>query len=127
LQSVGSELILDAVVVNTPIFVATTGVSPAVSNVTGTSNTTIILDNITFKNVTTGVVDGNGTVLLPGGQQKTVQQWIQGNVYSGSETDFEYVKDTVKGIRKSRNLLDSSGKIFSKRRPEYDDYSPSRT
>lgn len=124
--STGSELILDAHVVDTPIFVATTGVSPAAPNVTGTSNTTIILDNIKFKNVETGLVDGNGTVLLSGGAHKTVQHWIQGNVYGGSDPDFEYTQDTVKAVRKSRKLLDSSGKIFSKRRPEYDDYLPSQ-
>jgi glucan 1,3-beta-glucosidase len=126
LQSVGSELILDAYVANTPIFIATSGTSPAVLNVTNTSNMTIILDNITFKNVTTGLIDGNGTVLLEGGKHKTVKHWVQGNVYAGTNKDFEYVQDSVQAIRKSSKLLDSNGKIFSKRRPEYDDYLPSR-
>ncbi|KAL5633597.1 hypothetical protein ACGC1H_003918 [Rhizoctonia solani] len=113
--NVGSEMILDTTFEDTPIAVLTGGV-------TGTSNTTFILDNINFKNVKSGVVDGNGTVLLEGGD-KTVQQWIQGNVYTGSKTTFENIKGTVAGIRKSPKLLDSSGKIFSKRRPEYEDYT----
>ncbi|CAE6442407.1 unnamed protein product [Rhizoctonia solani] len=113
--NVGSEMILDTTFEDTPIAVLTAGV-------TGTSNTTLILDNIKFKNVDSGVVDGNGTVLLQGGD-KTVPQWIQGNAYKGSETSFEYIKGSVAGVRKSRKLLDSSGKIFSKRRPEYEDYT----
>ncbi|CAE6477174.1 unnamed protein product [Rhizoctonia solani] len=113
--NVGSEMILDTTFEDTPIAIQTGGV-------TGTSNTTFILDNVNFKNVKSGVVDGNGTVLLAGGD-KTVQQWIQGNVYKGSNTAFKYVKDSVMGVRKSPKLLDSSGKIFSKRRPEYEDYT----
>ncbi|KAG9121204.1 hypothetical protein FRC07_002937 [Ceratobasidium sp. 392] len=124
--STGSELIVDAEVTNTPIFLVTTGTSPAVANVNNTSNTTIILDNIKFKNVTTGVIDGNNTILLKGGKSKTVQHWIQGNIYSGTDKDHEYSQDTVKGIRRSSKLLGSDGKLFSKRRPEYDNYSPSQ-
>ncbi|CAE6452109.1 unnamed protein product [Rhizoctonia solani] len=113
--NVGSEMILDTTFEDTPVAIQSGGV-------TGTSNTTFILDNVKFKNVNSGFVDGNGTVLLEGGS-KTVQQWIQGNVYKGSKTNFEYIKGSVAGVRKSRKLLDSSGKIFSKRRPEYDDYT----
>ncbi|CAE7209200.1 unnamed protein product [Rhizoctonia solani] len=113
--NVGSEMILDTSFENTPVAIQTGGV-------TGTSNTTFILDNIKFKNVDSGVVDGNGTVLLSGGD-KTVKQWIQGNVYRGSKTNLEYVKGSVAGVRKSPKLLDSSGNIFSKRRPEYEDYT----
>ncbi|KAG8717573.1 hypothetical protein FRC09_014054 [Ceratobasidium sp. 395] len=122
--STGSELIVDAEVINTPIFLVTTGSSPAIANVTNTSNTTIILDNIKFKNVKTGIINGNNTVMLKGGKQKTVKHWIQGNIYEGTERDYEYVNGTVKGIRRSSKLLGPNGKLFSKRRPEYDNYSP---
>ncbi|KAJ1306408.1 hypothetical protein OPQ81_007413 [Rhizoctonia solani] len=111
----GSEMILDTTFENTPIAVWTAGV-------TGTSNTTFILDNIKLKNVESGFMDGNGTIHLDGGD-KTVKQWIQGNVYRGTNTTFEHLQASVEGVRKSRKLLDSSGKIFSKRRPEYEDYS----
>ncbi|KAF8677635.1 Glycoside hydrolase family 55 protein [Rhizoctonia solani] len=113
--NVGSEMILDTTFENTPIAIKAGGV-------TGTSNTTFLLDNVVFKNVGSGFVDGNGTVLLAGGD-KTVQQWTKGNFYKGSNTAFEYSTGAVNGVRKSPKLLDSSGKIFSKRRPEYEDYS----
>ncbi|QRV73737.1 exo-beta-1,3-glucanase [Ceratobasidium sp. AG-Ba] len=121
--STGSMLLVDTVVRDTPIFVATTGSSPAVANVTNTSNTTIILDNVTFKNVKTGMIDGNNTVLLSGGKRKTVKHWIQGNIYQGSSTDYDYSKGTVKTPRRSPKLIDSKGKFFSRRRPEYDNHS----
>ncbi|KAG9094875.1 hypothetical protein FS749_011622 [Ceratobasidium sp. UAMH 11750] len=124
--STGSELIVDAEIINTPIFLATTGTSPAIANVTNTSNTTIILENIKFKNVTTGVIDGSRTIRLKGGKKKTVTHWIQGNVYSGTDKNWEYTQGTVKEARRSPKLLDSSGKLFSKRRPEYENYSPSQ-
>ena len=122
----GSELILDALVVDTPIFLATTGSSPFVPNTTTTSNTTIILDNITFKNVSVGVIDGTGRVLLSGGKHETVKHWEQGNAYSGPKKDFEYRKGTSKGAKRPKKLVDEHGKIFSKRRPEYEGYKANR-
>ncbi|KAG9121235.1 hypothetical protein FRC07_002899, partial [Ceratobasidium sp. 392] len=122
----GSELIVDAEIANTPIFLATSGTSPAVANTTNTSNMSIILDNIEFNNVTTGAVDGNNTVLMEGGMERTVEHWIQGNIYSGTDTDYERAKGPVEGVRRSPKLLGPDDKLFSKRRPEYDDYSPSQ-
>ncbi|CEL56403.1 Glucan 1,3-beta-glucosidase OS=Cochliobolus carbonum GN=EXG1 PE=1 SV=1 [Rhizoctonia solani AG-1 IB] len=113
--NVGSDLILDTTFENTQIAVQSGGV-------TGTSNTTFIFDNVEFKNVASGFVDGNKTVLLSGGD-KVVKQWIRGNTYEGSNTALAYRTGEVNGVRKSPKLLDSSGKIFSKRRPEYEDYS----
>ncbi|KAF8757624.1 Glycoside hydrolase family 55 protein [Rhizoctonia solani] len=93
--NVGSEMILDTTFENTPIAIKAGGV-------TGTSNTTFLLDNVVFKNVGSGFVDGNGPSCSPVETRHT---------------------GAVNGVRKSPKLLDSSGKIFSKRRPEYEDYS----
>ncbi|KAG8788250.1 hypothetical protein FRC12_014781 [Ceratobasidium sp. 428] len=53
-----------------------------------------------------------------------VEHWIQGNIYSEAEKEYEYIKGTVEGTPRSPKLLGPSGKLFSKRRPEYENYSP---
>lgn len=112
-------------ITDTPIFLATTGSSPSLPNTTTTSNTTIILDNITFKNVDVGIVDGTGRVLLSGGKRRTVKHWEQGNAYAGTE-EFEYRKGSGRAAKRPEKLVDRNGKIFSKRRPDYEEYTSDR-
>jgi glucan 1,3-beta-glucosidase len=75
--------------------------------------------------VTSGVVDGSGNVVLEGGD-KTIRQWAQGNVYAGTGATSKYVQAAVNAPAKPRALVDSTGKIFSRSRPQYINYAPSR-
>jgi glucan 1,3-beta-glucosidase len=112
-------VIIDAVVTNTPIFLRTSASAP--SSLAGS----IVLDNVKFTGVTSGVVDGSGSVVLAGGD-KTIRQWAQGNVYTGTGSTPSYVQATINAPTKPASLLDSTGKIFSRSRPQYLNYAPSR-
>ncbi|KAG8736584.1 hypothetical protein FRC10_009144 [Ceratobasidium sp. 414] len=118
-QSVGADVIIDAVVTNTPTFIRTSASAP--SSLAGS----ILLDNVKFTTVTNGLVDGSGAVVLAGGD-KTIRQWAQGNVYTGTGTAHSYVRATVNAPAKPSSLVDSTGKIFSRSRPQYANYAPSQ-
>ncbi|QRV92157.1 exo-beta-1,3-glucanase [Ceratobasidium sp. AG-Ba] len=118
-QTVGADVIVDAVVTNTPTFLRTSGSAP--SSLAGS----IVLDNVKFSGVTNGVVDGSGRVVLAGGD-KTIRQWAQGNVYTGTGTSPRYVQAAINAPAKPTSLVDSTGKIFSKSRPQYLNYAPSQ-
>ncbi|QRV88543.1 exo-beta-1,3-glucanase [Ceratobasidium sp. AG-Ba] len=115
-QTVGADVIIDAVVTNTPIFLRTSASAP--TSLAGS----ILLDNVEFSSVTSGVVDGNGNVVLAGGT-RTIRQWAQGNIYTGAGTNPKYVQTAINAPAKPRSLIDSTGKIFSKSRPQYVDYA----
>jgi glucan 1,3-beta-glucosidase len=78
-QSTGALAILDAEISNTPIFIRTNSDTASLAG-------GIVLKNIVLNNVDTGVLTAN-RVVLEGGS-KTVDGWIQGNVYSGTVRVF---------------------------------------
>ncbi|KAG8714106.1 hypothetical protein FRC08_012359 [Ceratobasidium sp. 394] len=118
-QTVGADVIVDAVVTNTPTFVRTSGSAP--NSFAGS----LLLDNVKFTGVNNGVLDGSGRVVLAGGD-KTIRQWAQGNVYTGTGTSPRYVQANINAPGKPSALLDSTGKIFSRSRPQYNNYAPSQ-
>ncbi|KAG8930571.1 hypothetical protein FRC02_004034 [Tulasnella sp. 418] len=118
-QTVGSEVILDGEIEDVETFIKTSGTSP------GRLAGSLLLDNIKFKSVTNGVVDGANAVLLAGGD-KTIRQWAQGNKYSGKSTSFEFIQSSVNAPAKPSALLASDGKIYSRSRPTYEKYLASQ-
>ncbi len=68
---------------------------------------------------------GEVVVVLAGGD-KTIRQWAQGNVYTGTGTTGKYVRGAINAPAKPSSLVDSTGKIFSRSRPQYTNYAPSR-
>ncbi|EIM83048.1 exo-beta-1-3-glucanase [Stereum hirsutum FP-91666 SS1] len=118
-QGVASEAIIDATVTNTPVFFR----SSAASN--GALDGSIVLNNIVLNNVPTAVGLTNGAVVLKGGTT-TINTWVQGNVYSGTNPAGSFHQSTVTAINKPSVLLTSSGKIFGKGRPTYANFAPSQ-
>ncbi|KAG9310411.1 glycoside hydrolase family 55 protein [Chiua virens] len=118
-QGVGSETIIDAVVVDTPIFVQ----SSVPSN--GTLPFALALNNIKLTNVSTAVGDANGATILTGGTT-TIASWGQGHVYSGTGGQKSWVQSAVYSANKPSVLLDSSGRIFGKSHPQYANYATSQ-
>ena len=103
----------------------------------------IVLDNVMFSGITTAnVQDSSGTVMAA--SSTTVQQWFEGNVYSGKNTclarRFIYsdlrLLGTANGTymrgaypsppTKPSTLLDSSGSMFTRSRPQYNTWESSR-
>ncbi|KAG8886520.1 hypothetical protein FRB97_003031 [Tulasnella sp. 331] len=114
-QTVGSEVIVDAVVKNVQTFVQT---SASTGNLTGS----LVLDNIKFTSVGNGVVDGGNIVRLAGGTT-TIRQWAQGDKYTGTGTAACYVQAAVPAPTKPAALLNSAGQIYSRRRSDYANYA----
>ncbi|KDQ16283.1 glycoside hydrolase family 55 protein [Botryobasidium botryosum FD-172 SS1] len=118
-QTSGANVILDATVTNTPVFVRT---STSQRNSLGGS---VFIDNAKLTNVPIAVQDGSGATILAGGTT-TINQWAQGNIYYGNSNKATYVQKTLTAPSKPSVLLDSTGKFFNRARPQYENYSPSQ-
>lgn len=119
MQTVGAEAIMDAVVTNTPIFLRTSTAS------NGKLAGSIVLNNIQLNNVPTAVGVVGGQVVLNGGTT-TINTWAQGNVYSGTSSSGSFVQGSITAPNKVSSLLDSTGRIFGKTHPQYQDYDISQ-
>ncbi|PBK58892.1 exo-beta-1,3-glucanase [Armillaria solidipes] len=118
MQTVGAEAIIDAVVTNTPIFVRTLTPSTSLAG-------SIVLNNVQLNNVPTAVGVNGGAVVLVGGTMK-INSWGQGNVYTGTNPAGKFVQNNIVSAAKPASLLDRSGFIFRKTRPQYANYAMSQ-
>ncbi|KAJ3904375.1 exo-beta-1,3-glucanase [Lentinula edodes] len=116
-QSVGGEAIIDAVVIDTPIFVRTSAASTSLAG-------SIVINNAQLTNVgiAVGVLDGE-TVLEGSTGSLTIDSWGQGNVYSGTSTTGTFTQGDIVSATKPSSLLDSAGRIVGKMHPQYADYA----
>jgi glucan 1,3-beta-glucosidase len=117
-QATGASVIADTTFTNVGIAVQTTTNQPS------TYQSGFALDNVVFSSVTTGVADANNNVALSGGS-KTVAQWVQGSVYSGTSSSYSYVRGATNAFNKPSSLLEN-GKIVSRPRPQYETYDASQ-
>ncbi|KAL0947431.1 hypothetical protein HGRIS_013542 [Hohenbuehelia grisea] len=115
-QGVGAEAIIDAVVINTPIFIRTSAASG------GRLRGSIVLNNIQLRNVGRAVGVNGGAEVLAGGT-RAIASWAQGNVYSGSTTTGRFVQSSVQNAYKPAVLLDSNGRMFGRQQPQYEGLS----
>jgi hypothetical protein len=119
-QAVGAEVILDSQISNTPIAIRTSANTP--SSLAGS----LLVDNLKLTNVATAAITtASGNVLVSGGT-KTIAQWAQGNIYTGTNGARKYVQAAQTAPTKPSTLLDSNGRIFTRPRPQYESYSPSQ-
>ncbi|KAG6917782.1 hypothetical protein DXG01_001054 [Tephrocybe rancida] len=118
-QTTGAQAIIDATVVNTPIFVRTSQPS------NGKLGGSIVLNNAKLTNVPTVVGVVGGAVVLTGGTT-TISSWGQGNVYTGTSSASTFTQGSIHAANKPSVLLDSSGKIFGKTHPQYATYALSQ-
>ena len=114
--------IIDASVTNTPVFIQN-------SNSTSSLAGSLVLNNIHLTNVPIAVktLSDNGTVLqgtTSPGIPTTIHSWAQGNVYTGTSADFEFVKGPIPGPKKPAVLLEhnGSGRLFGRGHPQYEEY-----
>ncbi|KAJ7500847.1 exo-beta-1,3-glucanase [Mycena galericulata] len=113
-QPVAAEAIIDATVLNTPIFVQTSASS-------GQLDGSLVLNNIKLTNVPTAIGLFGGAVLLAGGTT-TITSWGQGNIYIGSNGTGTFTQDYI-ATNKPAALLDSAGNIFGRTHPQYAHYA----
>lgn len=118
-QNVGSVLLLDSKISNTQVGVSTL-YDPAQ---TGT-NGTLILDNVDMSsNVPVAVKNAGTEATLLAGNAK-IDSWVQGRTYVGG--DGKAVQDAQSPIKKPGALLDSSGNVVTKSKPQYNNVPASK-
>lgn len=102
--------IIDSSVSNVPIDILTNDNSDATPN--------IVIDNTAFNNFGALVIEEGGETILAAGNT-TVDLWAHGRRYIGGEGDrvTGLVQDRPK---KPEALLDGSGKLFTRLRPQYE-------
>jgi glucan 1,3-beta-glucosidase len=105
-QTVGSVLLLDSIITNTPIGVNTSFTQDSVPHTGGT----LILDNVDFTSCTTAVQNAAGEALLKG--NKKVATWAQGNAAAA-------------GPVKPQSLLGENG-WFERSKPQYENVDVSK-
>lgn len=118
-QGYEAEAIVDATVVNTPVFVQTTLAS------TGILAGSIVLSNCKLTNVPVAVGVASGATVLAGGTL-TIDSWAQGDIYSGTSGAKTYTQGTITALNKASSLLTSAGQIVSKGHPQYEAYAVSQ-
>ncbi|EHL02584.1 putative Glucan 1,3-beta-glucosidase [Glarea lozoyensis 74030] len=113
-QTVGSILLVDSKISNTPI-----GISTAYSTSEGATNGTLIIDNVDFSaNCPVAVSNAGNRATVLGGNQK-VSLWGQGREYlspnAGQSNQGPLAAPAKPGV-----LLDGSGRFFTRSRPQYE-------
>ncbi|KAF4991871.1 hypothetical protein FDECE_13898 [Fusarium decemcellulare] len=118
-QNVGSVLLTDSKITNTPVGVLT-NYDPAQTSTNGT----LILDNVDLtSNVPVAVKNKGTSATILAGNAK-IESWVQGRAYSGGSG--KAVQDTQSPIAKPKALLDSAGNVVTKSKPQYENVPASQ-
>lgn len=120
-QGVGSIVMLDSKISNTPIGITTSRTSSSLP----ISGGSLVLDNVEFTNVAHPVYNPAtaNTLLAASGGTMTVEFWGQGRDYSTSNENGTAVQGALtRDIPKPAALLTDGGNtIFERSRPQYED------
>ncbi|KUJ21098.1 1,3-beta glucanase [Mollisia scopiformis] len=112
-QTVGSVLLTDSTISNTPI-----GVSTAYQSNEGATNGTLIIDNVDFSSNVPVAVSSSGSGTILAGNTK-ISSWMQGRAYNGANTGA-LTQGTQTAVTKPASLLASNGKVFARSKPQYE-------
>ncbi|KAI9735306.1 MAG: hypothetical protein M1818_006500 [Claussenomyces sp. TS43310] len=113
-QNVGSVLLVDSTISNTPI-----GVSTVYHTDEGASNGTLIIDNVDMStNVPVAISNGGTSATILAGNTK-ISSWVQGSQYLSANAGKK-VQTGATAVTKPEVLLDSAGRVFSRSKPQYE-------
>ncbi|KAL3428439.1 Glucan 1,3-beta-glucosidase 2 [Phlyctema vagabunda] len=113
-QTVGSVLLLDSTISNTPI-----GISTVYNKAEVGTNGTLIIDNVDMTaNVPVAVSNAESKSTILAGNAK-IASWTQGRGYNGANTG-SVIQDTKTTASKPANLLDAAGNVFTRSKPQYE-------
>lgn len=117
-QGVGSVILLDSTISNTPVGVYTV----KTANSSPPTGATVVLDNVRLNNVPRAVANPTtGATILNGGSI-SIEFWGQGKAYSTSNTGGSFVQGTTaRGFGKPASLLRTGTQTwFERSRPQYE-------
>ncbi|QIW95418.1 hypothetical protein AMS68_000936 [Peltaster fructicola] len=124
----GSTVVQDTVFNNVQYGIITT----FATNSTPTSAGSLVLDNVNFVQTDPAIQFPNNTVILPGNQR--IASWVQGRAYTAFESveviqnltcyepaaNSSRIQQLVGAPPKSQSLLDPSGNVWARGRPQYE-------
>ena len=112
-QTVGSVMLIDSTISNTPI-----GVSTVYSTNEGATNGTLIIDNVDMStNVPVAVSNAESKATVLTGNTK-IALWMQGRSYSSASGAAKQGSQTA--VTKPAKLLNSVGNVFTRSKPQYE-------
>ncbi|KAJ5054763.1 uncharacterized protein L3040_001027 [Drepanopeziza brunnea f. sp. 'multigermtubi'] len=113
-QLVGSVIFVDSTISNTPV-----GITTAYSTSTTFTNGSLVIDNVNFSpNVPVAVQNPTTKQTIVAGNTK-VASWVQGKQYKGANAGST-VQGTQTVVTKPASLLDSTGNVFTRSKPQYE-------
>lgn len=112
-QTVGSVLLLDSKLVNTPIGIN----SSFTQNSIPTTGGTLIIDNVDFTGSTVAIQGAAGNVIVPGG--KKIATWAQGNALAAGAQQGRIQGDINGAPTKPQSLQGQNG-WFERSKPQYE-------
>ncbi|KAI9760809.1 MAG: hypothetical protein M4579_001439 [Chaenotheca gracillima] len=119
---VGSIMLVDSKISGTPV-----GVKTAFDKSGNTTLGTLIIDNTDFTGSAAAVGDTSGATILAG--NANIASWAQGNQYTTSGNSAAVggsrIQETLTAPSKPAVLLDGSGKVFERSKPQYESVASS--
>ena len=114
-QTVGSVLLIDSIISNTPI-----GVSTAYSTSEGlVTNGTLIIDNVDFTSCPVAVEDAaSKKTVLAGG--KVVSSFTQGRSYAGANAGKVGQSAATAPVKPAGLINSATGHVFTRSKPQYE-------
>lgn len=120
IQTVGSIILIDSKISNTPV-----GVNTVYTTSQSHTNGTLVLDNVDMRtNVPVAVQNGGTKATILAGNT-LVKLWAQGRSYSGTGNG-KAVQGTQTAINKPAALLDGAGRFVTKTKPQYNNIDASK-
>ncbi|KAK5989878.1 Glucan 1,3-beta-glucosidase [Cladobotryum mycophilum] len=117
-QNVGSIVVLDSKFTNTKV-----GVLTRYQTNQGWTNSTLVLDNVDMtSNTPIAVKNSNGATVLNG--NTNIASFVQGRSYTGNSG--RAVQASQPAVAKPAALLDGSGRIVTKSKPQYNGVDASK-
>jgi glucan 1,3-beta-glucosidase len=118
-QTVGSVLMLDSKLVNTPIGVNTSFTADSIPTTGGT----LILENVDFTGSESAVIGAGGNVIVKGGSK--VEAWAQGNAMAAGSEQGRIQGDINNAPAHPESLLGENG-WFERSKPQYENVDVSK-
>ncbi|KAH0556494.1 hypothetical protein GP486_005605, partial [Trichoglossum hirsutum] len=117
-QAVGSVLVLDSKIFNTPVGIRTAFSSSSQPNTGGT----LIIDNTDFTGSAMAVAGPSGSSILAGNAK--IASWGQGTQYLPGVNGFRF-QGPLTPPSKPASLLNAEGLVYERSRPQYQDLDDS--
>ncbi|KAH8673406.1 beta 1,3 exoglucanase [Xylariales sp. PMI_506] len=116
-QSVGSVVLIDSEIANTPVGIWSYQFTDAA---TAPVNGSLILENVVFDNVETAVKGLDGSAIIPGSTgSTTIAAWGQGHTYSaqGVESSFQ---GAISPNARPASLTQGGSAYYARSKPQYE-------